>query len=293
MTRTQKTIKELRFEQYDYHREKFPYLFDFIRNPYSFLKARFYMENSAILVWFLLKTNIKPNTVSVIYGLAGIATGILLSIPNNYTIFIALVIAFTKGIIDWSDGHLARVTGRTSLTGHILDIYGATLNSLGLQIGLGLYVANRTEDFFYYYLVILLLFFRAASLLFFSRNVLFDEISNQNTVSNYKKIFDKSDNNKLNVNNSINLNEKKYIYYLSNFLDDRGRSVDFICLIILLELFSLVNISWILFLLIVIKYFIIFTGGFYKVGRGGWAENEISNKLMNLHRILNKIAPKI
>jgi phosphatidylglycerophosphate synthase len=293
VTKTQKTIKELRFEQYDYHKEKFPYLFDFIRNPYSFLKARFYMENSAILVWLLLKTNIKPNTVSVIYGLAGIATGILLSIPNNYTIFIALVIAFNKGILDWSDGHLARVTGRTSMTGHILDIYGATLNSLGLQIGLGLYVANRTEVFFYYYLVILLLFFRSASLLFFSRNVLFDEISNQNTVSNYKKNFDENDDSELNVNNSVNLNEKKYIYYLSNFLDDRARSVDFICLIILLDLFSLVNISWILFLLIVIKYFIIFTGGFYKVARGGWAENEISNKLMKLHRMLNKISHKI
>jgi len=293
VTRTQKTIKELRSEQYSYSLEECPYLFDFIRNPYSFLKARFLMENSAILVWFLLKTNIKPNTVSVIYGLAGIATGILLSIPNNYTIFIALVIAFTKGILDWSDGHLARVTGRTSLTGHILDVYGATLNSLGLQIGLGLYVANRTEAIFYYYLVILLLFFRAASLLFFSRNVLFDELSSQNTVSNYKKIFDKSDDNKLNVNNSVNLNEKKYINYLRNFLDDRGRSVDFICLIILLELFSLVNISWILFLLIVIKYFFIFTGSFYKVARGGWAENEISNKLMKLHRMLNKIAPMI
>ena len=115
------TIKNLRKQQYGYHKEKFPYLFDFIRNPYSFIKARFYMESSAVLVYLLLKTNIKPNTVTVIYGLAGIATGILLAIPNNYTICIALSIAFAKGILDWSDGHLARITGQTSLTGHLLD----------------------------------------------------------------------------------------------------------------------------------------------------------------------------
>ena len=170
------TLKDLRNQQYDYHRKQFPYLFDYIKNPYSFLKAKFYMESSAVLVYLLLRTNIKPNTITIIYGLLGIVTGILLSIPNNYTIFIALIIAFTKGTLDWSDGHFARITGQTSLTGHILDVYGAHLNSLGLQIGLGLYIANNSDTLVFYYLVPLLLFFRIANLYVFSKTIMFDEI---------------------------------------------------------------------------------------------------------------------
>ena len=65
----------------------------------------------------------------------------------------------------------------------------------------------------------------------------------------------------------------------NGFLDDRARSVDLICLIILLELFYSFNISWIIFLLILFKHFILFIVSFYKVGKGGWVENITSQKL--------------
>jgi len=48
------TINELRKQQYDYHKKKFPNIFYFKRSPYTFIKAKFYMETSAILVWLLL-----------------------------------------------------------------------------------------------------------------------------------------------------------------------------------------------------------------------------------------------
>jgi len=282
------TVKNLRKQQYDYHREIFPYLFDFIRNPYTFLKARLYMEASAILVWLLLKTNIKPNTVTVIYGLAGIATGILLSIPNDYTILIALGIAFTKGILDWSDGHLARITGQTSLTGHILDSYGAHLNSLGFQIGLGLYIAARTDLIFFYYLVPALLLFRTSILFIYTKYTLFKEIADINIISNYKKKNWDSARNKIQRGSLESLHKNRYAHYLNVFLDDRARFVDFICLIILLEMVFPINVSWIIFLLIVVKYFIIFSGSFYIVAKGGYAENEAMNKIRDLHILLGE-----
>lgn len=279
------TLKDLRNQQYDYHKKQFPYLFDYIKNPYSFLKAKFYMESSAVLVYLLLRTNIKPNTVTIIYGLLGIVTGILLSIPNNYTIFIALIIAFTKGTLDWSDGHFARITGQTSLTGHILDIYGAHLNSLGLQIGLGLYIANNSDTLVYYYLVPLLLFFRIANLYIFSKTIMFDEIpylydpsSLSNIIESNKKLLDDMPNSRSNIYVKI----KKYFL---GFLDDRARSVDFICLIILLELLYSFNIVWVIFLLILIKYFIIFIISLYNVSKGGWVENSLNKKLVELHTL--------
>lgn len=276
---TQKSIKELRYEQYSYNSVLYPFINDWKRNPYTFIKARFYMESSAVFVWLLLKTKIKPNTVTIIYGLAGIVIGILLSIPNNYTIFIALIIAFTKGILDWSDGHFARITGQTSLTGHILDIYGAHLNSLGVQIGLGMFVAYKADTLLFYYLIPLLIFFRAGNLNLFSKAILFEEISSKNNVSLFLS-NEKQDN--VEVKGSED-SYGKYINIFKGFLDDRARSVDFICLIILLEILFQINVSWLIFFLIVIKSFIIFMALFYIIGKGNWAENEMIKKLRTLY----------
>ena len=283
MNETKKTIRKLRNEQYSYSINLYPYLNNWKKNPYTFLKSIFYMESSAVFVWLLLKTKIKPNTVTIVYGIAGIVTGILLSIPNNYTIFIALIIAFTKGILDWSDGHLARITGQTSLTGHILDAYGALLNSLGFQIGLGMYAAYRADTLLFYYLVPLLLFFRAGGLFLFSRAILFEEFSSEKNVSSFQD-NDSQDKNQDNINiNSLERSYGKYKNLFMGFLDDRARSVDLICLIILLEIVFPINISWLVFLLIVVKYFIIFVASIYMIGKGSWAENEMMNKL----RVLN------
>tara|TARA_B100000315_G_scaffold40571_1_gene35416 strand:- start:1357 stop:2229 length:873 start_codon:yes stop_codon:yes gene_type:complete len=288
MNETRKTIRKLRNEQYSYNINLYPYINNWKKNPYTFIKAKFYMETSAILVWLLLKTNIKPNSVTVLYGLAGILTGILLSIPNNIAIIIGLAIAFSKGILDWIDGHFARITEQTSLTGHILDIYGAHLNSLGLQSGLGMYVAYRADTLLFYYLVPLLLFFRAGSIIRYSKAILFEEISSENNVSLFQD-NDSQGKNQDNINiNSLERLYSKYKNLFIGFLDDRARSVDLICLIILLEIVFPINISWIFFLLIVVKYFIIFVASIYIIGKGGWVENEMMNKL----RVLNDVFQK-
>ena len=198
-------------------------------------------------------------------------------------IFIGLAIAFSKGILDWSDGHFARITEQTSLTGHILDIYGAHLNSLGFQIGLGMYVAGKTDMLLFYYLIPLFIFFRAGSLNIFSKALLFDEISSENNVL----LFLNNEKNKnLEVNGSESL-DRKYINIFRGFLDDRARSVDFICLIILLEIFTPINISWLIFFLIVIKSFIIFMVLFYIIGKGNWAEDQMKTKLSKLYSLLH------
>ena len=157
------TFKEIRKQQYEYRLRVFPWLRVWKRAPYTWLKDRFYMETASLLVYFLQKTNIKPNTVTIIYGFAGIACMVLFAIPTNTTIILAMLIAFSKGVLDWSDGLLARITGQTSQTGEILDDYGATLNELGFYTGLGFYVAAKTGGLYFYFLIPFLLFMRAAS----------------------------------------------------------------------------------------------------------------------------------
>lgn len=134
------------------------------KNPYTFLKSVFYIETSAVLVFFLVKTRIHPNTVTLIYALLGVIGGILLSIPNNLAIFLAIFIFFSKGILDWSDGPLARMTKRTSLNGEVLDPWGALIGSLGFQVGLGFYVALHSGSIIYFYLLVIILALRAGNI---------------------------------------------------------------------------------------------------------------------------------
>ena len=284
------TIKEARKYQYNYHSERFPYVDDWKHNPYTFLKARFYMEASAILVYFLLKTNIKPNTITIIYGLAGIVGGILLSIPLKVTIILALIIFFTKGILDWSDGHLARVTGQTSVTGHVLDVYGALLNDLGFQMGLGFYVAFKTDIVMFYYLIPLIPFFYATGLKSFSVQVLFQEMMKKSFVKDRIK---KSYNDAAGFpsiledpKGKILGKYRKYYDIFSGILDARARSVDFICFLILIETFTNVSITWIIFIALVIKGFISFVGGYYITIKKGWVEKSVDATLYNIKNSL-------
>jgi hypothetical protein len=279
------TIKEARKYQYNYHSAKFPYVDDWKHNPYTFLKARFYMEASAILVYLLLKTKVKPNTVTIIYGLAGIVGGILLSIPLKITIILALIIFFTKGILDWSDGHLARVTGQTSTTGHVLDSYGALLNDLGFQMGLGFYVAFKTDIAMFYYLIPLIPFFYATGLKLFSQRILFEEILMSKFIADrMQKNADVaiSKTTSENIKADVLGKYKKYYKYFSSFLDARARSVDFICFLILIEMFSSVSITWIIFIAFVIKGFISFVGGYYITIKKDWVEKSLDAVIYNM-----------
>jgi len=278
------TIKETRKYQYHYHSTNYPYINDWKRNPYTFLKAKFYMETSAVLVYFLLKTKIKPNTITLFYCFAGIMGGVLLSIPCKWTIISALFIFFTKGTLDWSDGHLARATNQTSITGHVLDVYGALLNDMGLQIGLGFYVAFKSGNNLFYYLIPIIPFLFAAKLKTFSEIVLYEELSNEKSLSKIiqKNINTETDQTKKENAKANVLGTYSKYYYLSSFLDARARSVDFICLVILVEMFTNVSITWIIFILFLVRALIFFIGGFYITIKKDWVERSLDATINNI-----------
>lgn len=274
---------------YHYHNTYYSYINNFKKNPYTWLKSRFYMETSAILVFLLLKTNIKPNTVTLIYAFCGIVGGILLAIPTKATILMALFIFFTKSILDWSDGSLARITHQTSLVGNVLDNYGALLNDLGLQIGLGFYVALKTGCFLFYYLIPLIPFFYAAGLISYSHRILFEEIlTNNNIVNRTQKNADVATYHKVskNIKASVLGKYKKYFEFFSAVLDARARNVDFICLLIMIEMFTNFSVTWIIFTVFVVKGFISFVGGYYVTIKKDWIEKSLDATLYNIKNSL-------
>lgn len=150
------SLQEIRNIHYSYQRkdnwDNFKInIDDFKSNPYTFLKWRFYLETSSLILYVLVRTNIKPNQISLFYAFLGILTLFFLGLPFEKKIFlyIGLFIAFSKTIIDACDGYIARLKNQKSISGFVLDGYGAHINAIGFQSGLGFYLANNQNDIFF------------------------------------------------------------------------------------------------------------------------------------------------
>ncbi len=245
------------------------------RNPYTSFKAVFYIETSAIFVFLLLKfkSKIHPNTITLAYAFCGIIGGVLLSIPHNTTIILALIIFFSKGILDWSDGTLARMTGRTSVEGGVLDPWGSIINSLGFQAGLGFYVALYSGNIIYFYLVAIILIFRAGDI----RTCTYQRFATaliNNPREDKAESKPKSDESALPSSQGSGKGLARFTNFIRNFLDDRARSVDFIILLIIIEL--LVPgffVTWLVVWALAVKHLIIFLGSIFLAVKRGWIKN--------------------
>jgi len=266
------SLSQLRNEQYEHHNDKrFPEMHQLYRSPYSWFKARFYMELSSICVYFLLKTNLNPNTITIAYCLAAVVGAALIASANSSLVIIGVFIFFSKGILDWSDGHYARKIGKTSLTGHILDVYGATLGSVCLGVGLGIFVEARNESILVHYLIILLPIFRILLLTNYSLSILFKKILDSD-YSHDKASKASEKIKKVDIRDSSIFSFAYKLIY--NILDDRARTVDFIGFIIILDLYFNSNYTYYLFIIWSIKWCVAYIGSFYVVAKGGWVENE-------------------
>ena len=254
--------------------KRFPYLNDFGKNPYTYLKARYYMYCSVMLVYLLAKSRITPNMVTIVYGLCGIVGGVLLSVPNVYYNIAGIIIFFNKGILDWSDGHLARIKYKTSLKGHILDVYGAYVNSIGFNIGLGFFVLNQTGYEFLIYPIASIAFLYGGLPTLLGKNIILDELRRnkiQNIIINHNINYS---NKKKYLKNS-KTKYPKWIIFFKGFLDDRARSVDFILLVMIIDICFNNEFSFYLFLILYIKNLFRFILLFFNGVNSNWPESAL------------------
>ena len=200
------------------------------------------MELSSILVWLLQPTKIKPNTITYMYIFSGVLVFALLSMQNNYAIISGVIILFFKGVLDWSDGHLARIKNQTSDMGHLLDIYGAAVNTIGFHAGLGMYVYNNLGNQMFLYLIIVYLFLRAINFkTFYYANICLENLSFSNSVENHGSVV-------------VGKSESWIKKIFSGILDDRARTVDLIGFLIIIEIVAGdIFITWVIYTLIVLK----------------------------------------
>ncbi len=259
------SYKEIRSINYKHRRDEeddfYVDIDNWFKSPYSSIKARYYIEGSSLIVFLLQNTKITPNQLSIFYGILGLLSGFLLCFKNDNMIFLGLIIFVLKGVVDWSDGLLARVTKKASNIGHIIDTWGSYIGYYSLIFGLGFICFNTTNDPIYLIVTLLIFLISLIDFKLFSYHQLFYEVLN-------KKIILKSQQEEIlnpekKINNSILKSSK---IFLSNFLDDRARTLDLICLIVFLEvIFEAFLFTKIILFLFLLKKLLVFFGNFLEI----------------------------
>lgn len=282
-----KTVAEFRKDIYDYHRKYYPYIFtEWKWYSYRKFKAKLYMIVSPWLAYLFMKAKITPNTVTVAYIVMGILGGIFLAIPIKWFILAGIILFYFRPFLDWADGLLARATNQTSITGDVLDPYGALVGWVALWAGMGLYVASKSGEVIFFYLTPIIPAIFALNIILFGQSRLFDK----HIVEAIRDYIQKKHSPMMLITANSDLIIRypkitKAIRALDKVFESNARTVDLICLVILLELL-LPNffISWYLFLAFLLWEIVLFWAQFYRVARGGWAETKLQNKLEQIHK---------
>ena len=235
---------------------------DWVSHPYTFLKSRFYIEVSCLLVYLAQFTNITPNFLTMIYALLGAIGGVLIACNNSFLIIIGLIVLFTKNIFDWSDGLLAKVKGQSSNLGELLDNWGAIVGSYCFVAGFGFYLFHRSDERLFLIIAFLIILLKSLDLKNFAYQLSMYELFRSKNKNEILK--------KLNLKKKQTYSLYKNIFiikiknFLQNFLDDRSRSVDFILLLILIDNFylNIVLIEYVYYY-ILLRSVLLFLGGMY------------------------------
>jgi phosphatidylglycerophosphate synthase len=234
---------------------------NWLKNPYTSLKAKYFIETSALIVFFAQFTKITANNLTTLYIILGFLGGLFLASNNNYLIFLSSIIFFTKSSIDWADGLLARIKNQTSNLGHILDNWGAKVGTHSFVAGFGFYLYNKNDNEIFILLLFFITFLKALDMREYAYHlVMFNFLRNKNK----KKLL-----NELNFKTNFLFKEKSTnLLYLKNcfhgFIDDRSRTIDLIFLLILIDNFYYsITILTYIYYYIAFKALVIFCGGIY------------------------------
>ena len=235
---------------------------DWLRNPYTFLKARLFIEISAIIVFFLQFTKVSPNQVTSLYIFLGFLSGVFLASNNDTLILISLFLLVFKNVFDWCDGLLARIKNNTSNLGDVLDRWGSIVGYNSFIFGFGFYLYNESQDINYIIIVLSIILLKSIDLKDYVYHIIGYKIVKENNTKNILRLLN------ININKKSFKKNKKFEKFKQSilmFLDDnRSHTIDPIALLILIDNFyKNLNFLPYIFYLIFLKNFLFFLGGIY------------------------------
>lgn len=110
-----------------------------LQNPRDgYLDRLLHRRFSRPLTRLLLPTALTPNGVTLVGVLLGVAGGLLLGLPGPFAVVVGVLCLVASGVLDCSDGELARLRFTESRLGHALDVGGDTLVHVALLTGIAI-----------------------------------------------------------------------------------------------------------------------------------------------------------
>ena len=201
--------------------------FKIFPDPYRKIKTTFNLEISSFFLFLLNKTKIHPNLVTY-FGIFWVYLGVFCFYLNNlFSIFMGLIIFFTKLIPDYIDGALAFLKKKQSSKGHYLDLFAGNINKLGFVIGSLIYIYFSTNNISIIYCIFFIIF------IFFTDPRIYKK--------RFRVLYDKkTSSHKENIISSKEIIIKKYFKFLN--YDGRTSYSDLVILLILIDYIYEVNI---------------------------------------------------
>ena len=198
-------------------------------NPYSYIKFKYFIETSALIVFFAQFTKISPNNITGIYIILGFLSGLFLASNNDTLIFLSLIFLFTKN---------------------------------SYLCGFGVYLYNKENNFLFIILALLIILMKAVDLKDYSYHLAMYKLFKTNKKSEIINKINMKNNNMFKKNNPHYLTKIKN--FIQNFIDERSRTIDIIILLIFIDnyYFNITLLNYIYFY-IFFKTLLIFIGGIY------------------------------
>jgi phosphatidylglycerophosphate synthase len=245
--------KKIRKTMYGVQLTRWSHLIN-IKSPYTYMKAVYYMETASLFLFVTQKIIKSPNFITLLYILTGVIGALLLNSSTEVFMYLGVFMVFTSGTFDWADGPLARRLNKASFLGYALDSYGALVNDAAFRVAFVYYSLSYYPDLMFLFPII-------AILLLITKFRLFSGF-----LYYQKSAGDSSNRDK---NNEPEENIKgiaKWYYKYEAFLDARARSIDFLLLILLVDVFFNYDLSILLLalsMLIVLRSVVMYVAGVY------------------------------
>ena len=229
---------------------------DWVRNPYSSIKSKLFIEISSVIVFVLQKTFISPNFLTIFNSFLVLIAGCFIAFADNDFKLIGILIFFFQGVLDWADGLLAKIKKKKSDVGYVLDPWSGFLNYNFFVISLGLYLYNQLDLNIFFYLIIIYLCLRHFDLRNYSYMfVMYEKLNGRINGKKKKKLHKQTK-----VNNILNI----FKNIVQNIFNDRSHWIDTVLLVIVVELYyGRVILTEYIFYIIVFNNLLLFLGGFY------------------------------
>lgn len=206
------------------------------RNAYLKLKYYFIIEIASLIAFFSFKFKIHPNNLSTLNIFLAFAASILLSFPNDNFKYLALIIFFSKNILDYADGFVARNEKKTSVTGAFLDEWSGNIFHFCFYFSLPIYVFEKSGNVTFLFITILMIFFQLINPKNFLLSNKFLNSVSRKKMSEILNMFNSIQSIK--VRKKISIKDKIIKFF--SFLEYSGgtRYTDLVIFILIIEIYT-------------------------------------------------------